>query len=278
MSPMCGVRPHFHRASVSWSVRTKLFVDETTSDRRHGMSTSGTGRGARYIAATIVLVVLLIAAAVIASPRGVTNPIPPSTAPPATSIPPRNTTSVNTTAGQSFPGCPTKVPTPWFGDLTVGGTPATICFQIYEFNSTSIIALNTTKLFSITGYPVPNGGSVFSGKTNFTVSPSVAQIFLGGPNSTNEGAIIAYSISAKPGLSGTYFMQLAGFLLGDSPGELCTGGAGQLVAGNGQPNYALPGSCILEGSTGPYSIPGVGYKVPGNTLYYRIYGAGNSTV
>jgi hypothetical protein len=190
-------------------------------------------------------------------------------------------TSAGTTAPPSLSNCATKVSTPWFGLLHTGASPATICFQIYEFNSTSTVTLNTTKLLSITGFPVPLGGSEFGGMRNFTVSPSIAQVTLGGPNDTNEGVVIAYAIAARPGASGTYFIELGGFLLGgEGPGELCTGGAGELVAGDGQPNYALPGSCILEGPNNPgptYAIAGVGYNVPGNELYYRVYGAGNST-
>jgi len=218
-----------------------------------------------YVLAAVLVAAILISAALIIAPAKVATTTKTTT--PLT----------NATSSPTLADCPVEVTTPWFGVLVAGASPATICFQVYEFNSTSILMLNTTKLLSITGFPVPNGGVVFSGIQNFTVSPSVAKVSLGGPNNTNEGTIIAYKIAAKPGASGTYFMELAGFLLGNSPGELCTGGAGQLVAGNGQPNYALPGSCMIEGSTGHFPIPGVGYTVPGNTLYYRIYGAGNAT-
>jgi len=233
-----------------------------------------------YVLATVLVAAILISAAVIIAPAKVVTTTTTINQPQVTStetVTITTTSLTNATSSPMLADCPIEVTTPWFGLLVTGASPATICFQVYEFNSTSVLTLNTTKLLSIIGFPVPHGGSVFSGIQNFTVSPSVAQVSLGGPNNTNEGTVIAYKIAAKPGASGTYFMELAGFLLGNSPGEICTGGAGQLVAGNGQPNYALPGSCIGETSTGPFSIPGVGYTVPGNTLYYRIYGAGNAT-
>jgi len=208
------------------------------------------------VAAVITVALLLLATLLLTSGSNVNQPSP------------------------SLADCPTKVPTPWFGLLETGTSSATICFQIYEFDSASAVTLNTDKLLQIVGYPVPLGGSVFSGAANFTVSPSVAQVNLGGPTEINEGMLVAYTISAKPGASGTYFVDLQGYLLGgEGPGELCTGGAGELVAGNGHPNYALPGSCMQEvpTSTDTYAIPGVAYNVPANELYYRIYGAGNAT-
>jgi len=191
-----------------------------------------------------------------------------------------STENVTLVSSPLLANCPTAVQTPWFGTLDASNSPVTICFQVYEFNSTSEVTLNTTDLLSITGYPAPHGGAVFSGIGNFTVSSSVDYLSIGGPDNANEGTIVAYTITSKPGASGTYFMQLAGgYLLGGDPGETCTGGAGELVAGNGQPNYALPGNCITHvySSVQTYTIPGVTYQIVGNYLYYRIYGVGNST-
>ena len=191
------------------------------------------------------------------------------------------TTDNNIVTSESFAGCPsTGITTPWSGTLDAGTNPAvTICFQVYEFNSTAPIVLNTTKLLWIFGFPAPNEGAEFSGVRNFSVSASVAQLSLGGPSNLNEGTTIAYALSAKPGASGTYFMALQGWLLGPEP-MACTGGAGQLIAGNGRPAYAIPGSCMLPGdltSANGFAILGVDYRVISDNLYYRIVGASNST-
>jgi hypothetical protein len=273
-----------HGENSLYDVRTKLLVEETPFWLAHAMAIPSSDRSkVGRFAAVIVIVVILVATIAFVSSRTATQPPSPSTSMGSAESPSvsTNTTSAITATGPFLLSFATKVSTPWFGLLNTGASSATICFQIYEFNSTSTVTLNTTKLLSITGFPAPLGGSVFSGIQNFTISPSIAQVTLGGPNDTNEGTIIAYTISARPGASGTYFIELEGFLLGgEGPGELCTGGAGELVAGNGQPNYALPGSCVLESPISPghtYAIPGVGYDVYGNVLYYRIYGAGNAT-
>jgi len=175
--------------------------------------------------------------------------------------------------------CPTKVPTPWFGTLDAAtGSHVTICLQLYEFNSTSPVLLNSTQILRIYGFSL-QGGSAFIGAGNFTVIPSATQFSIGGPRNENEGIILEYSITAKTGASGTYHVELYGMLLAGSQPEVCTGGAGDLVAESGRPNYATPGSCVigLGPSEGAFVVPGVNYGVAGNELYYRIVGVGNST-
>ncbi len=107
------------------------------------------------------------------------------------------------------------------------------------------------------------------------------KVILGGPTNANEGILVAYTITAKPGASGAYFMGMPGWELGSQP-ESCTGGTGRLVAGNGQPNYVHPGSCISYsqppvGSAQLFFIPGVSYSLYSDKLYYKIVGVTNST-
>jgi len=173
-----------------------------------------------------------------------------------------------------------QVKVPWFGTLiTKGNSPAVICVQLYEFNSTSLIAVNTTRLISIQGsQPIQGGGrESVSGVGNFSVVASQRQVVLGGPANAGEGTVVAFAISAKPGASGTYSISLGGFELGSEP-ESC-GSNGELVAGNGQPDYALIGGCITYSttSTQSFTIPGVGYNILSNSVYFRIISVTNST-
>jgi hypothetical protein len=174
------------------------------------------------------------------------------------------------------------------GTLVVGASsPAIICLQVYDFNSTNPIVLNATSLLDIEGYlpeQMAGGPSILG--ANFTVAASADQLLLGGPTNANEGTILAFAITAKPGASGTYWLGVAqlprGFQLG-SGGPYYCGPNGQLVAVSGQPDYVPSDETqicvtIIAGTNSTqFSIPGVGYTVPGGVLLYRIIGLMNST-
>ena len=102
---------------------------------------------------------------------------------------------------------------------------------------------------------------------------------MGGPANAGEGTVLAYSITAKAGASGTYQLAVQGAQLGEDELWEC-GPNGNLVAGNGQPNYVPPSGTILpitiSGGTN-FTIPGVGYTVPAGILCYRIISLTNST-
>ena len=173
-----------------------------------------------------------------------------------------------------------QVNVPWFGTLvTKSSSPAVICVQLYEFNSTSPITVNTTGLISIQGsQPIQGGGrGSVSGTGNFSVVASQSQVVLGGPTNAGEGTVVAYAITAKPGASGTYSISLGGFELGSEPDSCASNG--ELVAGNGQPDYALIGGCITYSTTSAqsFTIPGVGYNILSNSVYFRIISVTNST-
>jgi hypothetical protein len=160
-----------------------------------------------------------------------------------------------------------------FGRVAAGtSSPAVLCIQVYEFN-TSPVVLNTTSLLEITGVSPANGygGRTFDGGANFTVTASVNQLLLGGPADANEGTIVALGITAMPGASGTYWLSLRGYQLGDEPLEC--GPNGDLVAGTGQPDYAPPGTEVcttIIGGTPQFPVPGMGYTVPGGVILYRV--------
>jgi len=170
------------------------------------------------------------------------------------------------------------------GTLVAGAnSPAIICVQVYWFNSTSPIVLNAMSLLEIEGYSPSTGQAILDPAANFTVAASVDQLTLGGPANAGEGTVLAYSITAKAGASGTYWLALQGGQLqnGYNDGLYECGPNGNLVAGNGQPNYVPPGvarECIyLVAGTPSFNIPGVGYSVPPNIICYRIISVTNST-
>lgn len=241
------------------------------------------------LAAAIVVAGVIIAATVfvaLGSSATVTKTVPEAT----TTTETTTMTSISTEyvtvtppENASLPaGCVTsqQVNAPWFGTLvTNSNSPAVICVQLYEFNSTSPITLNTTRLISIQGsQPIQGGRESVNGAGNFSVVASQRQVVLGGPTNEGEGTVVAYAITAKPGASGTYSISLGGFELGSEP-ESC-GSNGELIAGNGQPNYALIGGCITYSTTsaqGSFTIPGVGYNILSNNIYFRIISVTNST-
>jgi hypothetical protein len=165
----------------------------------------------------------------------------------------------------------------------VAGTSsaAIVCLQFYEFDPNSSITLNATNLLFIDGSK-PDPGSclgcieeVLMGG-NFTVVASQEQVIVGGPSNANEGTVVAYAITSRPGASGTYALGVEG----NEPGGLSCTDYGELIAGSGEPNYAIMGTCVVFGSDGPthtFTIPGISYPLLGNTLYFRFITLANST-
>lgn len=180
--------------------------------------------------------------------------------------------------------------------LTAGTTQAAvICFQLYYYNSSEPLTLNTTQVLSIQALQYIANGSVnyprsFSGAANFTVTPSQSELTIGGPSNENEGTVIGYAIIAKSGASGSYQLSftptasLTNWLL--TSGEpLNCGYYGQLVAGTGQPNYVQPTGCVTYTTTGTattsstnsHSIPGITYQLLDGDIGFEITDVTNST-
>jgi len=139
--------------------------------------------------------------------------------------------------------------------------------------------LDTASVLEVEGYSPSSGQPILDPAANFTVAASTDQLTLGGPANEGEGTVLAYSITAKAGASGTYQVALQRYQLGpQGPWEDCANG--DLVAGNGQPNYVPPNEgclpILISGGT-QFSIPGLGYTVPGGILLYRIISLTNST-
>lgn len=186
-----------------------------------------------------------------------------------------------------------------FGDLLVGtSSPAIICVQLYYFGEPLILNLSTA--LSITALYYVYNGSVgnpvsFDGSSNFAIVLSQASVRIGGSSNENEGIVIAYAIKSIQEASGTYEL---GFVSSSSQGRWMMGSEpeecgyyGQLVAGNGQPNYVSPTHCITytvttmnspgssetTNSTGYHTVSGVSYLLLNDNLYFRVVGVSNST-
>ena len=227
-----------------------------------------------------------------------------------TSTPPHGTQSVASSASSSTSSpssastdsalveqCTETSPGSGFGTVTAGtASPALVCVQLYYFSGTPL-NVNLTGALSIQALQYTYNGSVgtprsFSGASNFTVSVSQSQVTIGGPTNENEGTIIAYAVTAKTGASGTYQLgylpssSLDTWMLGAQEPEQC-GYYGQLVAGNGQPNYVQPAGCITytttnesnstaASSSSGTTIPGIPYQLVSGDLYFRVVGTASS--
>jgi hypothetical protein len=191
------------------------------------------------------------------------------------------TETTTTTSDVILPaGCSPSQNNGYSSGTLVAGTssPAIICVQVYWFNSTTPIVLNATSLLEIEGNPA-------NPAANFTVAASTDQLTVGGLANAGEGTVLAYSITAKAGASGTYWLRVGGSTwsqgvqLGSLELQECGYNYG-LVAGNGQPNYTagMTSLCIAIISGGQqFGIPGVSYTVPAGYLCYRIISLSNST-
>lgn len=186
-----------------------------------------------------------------------------------------------------------------FGSVYAGSTPAIMCVQFYYY-SANLLILNLTNFISIDmSEPVVSDGStqyhgISSGMENFTITTGLGELNLGGPNDSNEGAVVAFAVSAKQNASGTYGISVLGpsganttFMIAPSEPVEC-GEYGMLVAGTGQPNYFPFGGCITYSTSyasgsattngsNYHSITGVQYPLLSGDLYFRVVGVTNST-
>jgi hypothetical protein len=144
------------------------------------------------------------------------------------------------------------------------------------------MVLNTTSPLEIGGFSPSSGDTVPDPAANFTVAASTDQLTLGGPTNAGEGTVLAYSITAKAGASGTYWFAVKASQLGLAGLRECGPYAeliGELVAGSGQPDYVPPSylPVCISGGVPAFSVPGVDYTVPAGFLCFRIISLTNST-
>lgn len=124
--------------------------------------------------------------------------------------------------------------------LVVNATSSTVlCLQVYYYDPAATYTLNVSRGLGIEGFQYSSDGafkSAFNGASNFSVISSPETLVIGGPNYEDEGATIAYGLTAKPGASGTYELVLSS--LGTTYlGNAVCGDYGHIVEGAGTPSY-----------------------------------------
>jgi hypothetical protein len=194
----------------------------------------------RLTVAAALVVVVFVAAGTIAleyyvPSRGVTPTTSLSTISTIVSSTTSTTTKVNQSAllascsqAQSPAGFPVL-------GTTNGSQPAVICFRLYYYDSNATRTLNVSQALAIKGsYP---DGRQFSAASNFTVEASQNQLVIGGRSDENEGATIAYGVTARPGVTGSYEMGFSGDWQLTPQEPMGCPYFGELVVGDGQPNY-----------------------------------------
>jgi len=244
----------------------------------------------KAMATKVVLAVIMIILVVgVSASLLAFSPHPASTTEPTTST----STSV-TISGDTFlaqcPGWPSSGS--GFGFVTTGpSSPAVICLQIYYYNAPfAPVTLNLTSAISIQAVQYIANGSgssprTFDGMSNFTIVPSQSQLTIGGPKNESEGTVIFYAILSKPGASGTYELglfpssSLSVYMLGPQESESC-GVYGQILAGDGRPNYAQENvGCMNVVNVGglQYKVPGIPYQLRLGDTYFRMDGVTNTS-
>ena len=247
-----------------------------------------------YIAAAIIIAAVLISATILYATSEPATVTKTETSVSTATITITPTTPENTSVEAALLSTCSHVPNPSGFREVVASTnqAAVVCLQLYYYNSTAPLTLDVSQALSILGsQPILNGTTArsFSGASNFTVTPSQNQLVIGGPNNENEGAVVAYAITARTGASGSYWLS---FLKSSGPSSysissgdpVSCGYYGVLMAGNGQPDYAqFITTCITftsattTATSDAHTIPTAAFPLPDGNIYFVIAGAVNST-
>jgi hypothetical protein len=149
---------------------------------------------------------------------------------------------------------------------------ATLCLRYYYYSSTPQ-TFSASELLQIKGYGAQ--GSGFDSSANFTISASINNFTIGGPDNQSEGTLVVFSISSKLGASGSYSLDLFGYVLPNL--EQCATEF-TLVAGSGVPDYrSLNGGCIVVSTTSTNNAT-TPYPYPDGVLAVQVLGlSGNVT-
>ena len=253
------------------------------------------------LAAAIIIAAVVIVAAIFATvgSSATVTTTKTSTATATSTQTAISTTTVTVTSTHSenaFLSACSQTPSPGanaFPKLVVSmNATALLCIRVYYYNYNGTYTLNVTKALDIEAAQYSPSARVFSGASNFTVLTSPNELVIGGPNSTNEGAVIAYALTAKPGASGSYELNFnsVSYVINTNGPEAC-GDYGEIVAGTGEPSYLITGfsGCITyrtnvtTNSTKYTKAPIAGPDAFGPTtlingdIYFIIPGFTNST-
>jgi hypothetical protein len=153
-------------------------------------------------------------------------------------------------------GCAPATVTPINGygaNITLpAGQTLNFCVQLYYYSSTADAGPATVNLTRFASLESLFGSQLHTALTNFTITYATAQgtetpssVHIGGPSNENEGFLVEYQITPKPGITnGAYGLNLEADEPNPSGGvEGCTTDF-LIVLGNGVPNYDNVGSCV----------------------------------
>lgn len=133
---------------------------------------------------------------------------------PSTSVSTTVTESLNNQISSSVISCSTT-----FSNYTVNsaslylnpnsGSTANLCVKYFYYNTTAPITINTLDQLTVFA-PVQSLGTLKNVNSSFSISASIPQIQIGGPQLKNEGTLVTYAIkSTGSAPSGTYEIGLS---------------------------------------------------------------------
>ena len=218
-----------------------------------------------------------------------------------------STTSVSTSSTSLASRCSSAVSqnnsVQWIGSVVAGTiSPAILCFQLYyfsvtpeTFNLTAGESSAGLSIWSVTGPYNSAVPTVRAADSNFHVFSSRGDVMMGGPANMGEGMVVAYSILANSGVTGTLWLGF-GFTLRNLPMLMLSQTAegcpwyGLVVAGNVSAFSVPNGGCgdlstwsgycsstANSSSSQCSTIPGVPYPLIHGRLFFRVVSVTNST-
>ena len=216
----------------------------------------------RLAFATAAAVALIIAGAVVTlsfEPRSstpATTSVGSSNSTPASSSSAYNSTASTNASSQLMPDCAEASLHPVYGadgNITLpAGKTLNLCVQLYYYSrpGSGPATVNLTSFASLESL---FDSHLHSALTNFTMTYKTAlgagtpsSVQLGGPSNEDEGFLVEYQITPKPGITnGAYGLNLGADEPNPNGVEGCTTDF-LVVLGNGVPNYDNVGSCIEE--------------------------------
>jgi len=190
------------------------------------------------------------------------------------SIPTTTTSRTAISSSNSIPNnvvpCSTTYPNGSSDGTTVflaqqSGSTANICVRYFYYNSSATTTINTLDQLTIYS-PVLSSGSLSNANSSFSISASIPQFQIGGPQMENEGILVAYTIrSTGSAPSATYEIGLSSALY---PQDIISGWGIYIILQVGNTTNAAVGTSSHY-VPAPQDNPGL--------VYSEIVGITNST-
>lgn len=148
---------------------------------------------------------------------------------------------------------------------TATGSTANLCVRYFYYNTTATATINTLDQLTIFA-PVLSNGTLKNVNSSFSISASVSQVQIGGPQLENEGTLVTYTVkSTNASSSGTYEIALSSGLYPQD--VICAYGIYLSLQVGNTTNPVVVSSCHALPT--PQDNPGL--------IYSEIVGATNST-